>query len=453
MKKILISLITIFSFSTVAGIHQAPPAFNTNDGKVIFVDFINAVYELTYDHKSRKSWASTSITFMANDTGFPIFDSVATPTEVIVNGRSSEHTLTPVPGNVSFVRYPKTQVTPGIHTMVIRTPIEKGVKYGWKGVASGFFIKDLKDRMFLERFLPTNYEYDQYQMTYRVQIIGTNKSHNIFANGVTKEISNNFIEVSYPSFYTSSSVYFHLVPKRRFWRLNFNFASISGRQVPVTIYSNYRFRNWRMKRRTLKVMRELEKDYGPWPHPKLLVYGTKIKGGMEYVGATATSYISLGHELQHSYFAKGVLPADGNSGWMDEGIASWRDKGHQTHTKPDYFSANLGKHNVYTRKTDKRSYVMGRTFFAYINHQLKQAGHPGLKDFLRGYFDKRKFTTVTTNDFKSDLEAYSGLNFTDDFNQYIYGGHPDMNKGRAPAVEPENPHHVEYTQEEIDSII
>lgn len=458
MKKILISLMTILSFSAVAGINQAPPGFKTNDGKVIFVDFVNAVYELTYDYKSRKAWASTSITFMANETGFPIFDSLSTPTEVIVNGRASEHTITPVPGNVSFVRYPKTQVKPGINTMVIRTPIENGVKYGWKGVASGFFIKDLKDRKFLERFLPTNYEYDQYQMTYRVQIIGTDKEHNIFANGVTKEVSKNVIEISYPPFYTASSVYFHLVPKKRFWRLKFNFSSISGRQVPITIYSNYRFRNWRMKRRTIKVMRELERDYGAWPHPSMLIYGTKIKGGMEYVGATATSFISLGHELQHSYFAKGVMPADGNSGWMDEGIASWRDKGYQTFSKPNYFSFNLAKHNVYTRKTDKNSYVKGRSFFAYIDYQLKQAGLPGLKDFLRGHFNKRKFTTITTDDFKSDLEAYSKLDFTDDFNQYIYGGHPDefkndQIKGRSPAVEPANPHHAQHTQEEIDSII
>ncbi len=457
MKKLLLGLITVLSFQAFAGIDQAPPAFKTKDGKVIFVDFIKAVYELTYDKANKQAWASTNITFMANDTGYPVFDSVSKPTEVIVNGKAVEHTLTPVPGNVSFVRYPKVEVTPGIHTMTIRTPIEKGTKYGWKGVSSGFFIKDLKDRMFLERFLPTNYEYDQYQMTFRVQVIGTNKAHNIFANGVTKELDNNFIEVSYPSFYTASSVYFHLVPKRKFWRLHFKFPSISGRQIPVTIYSSFRFRNWRMKRKTVKVMRELERDYGAWPHPELLIYGTKIRGGMEYVGATATSYISLGHELQHSYFAKGVLPADGNSGWMDEGIASWRDKGHQTHKSPNYFSVNLAKHNVYTRKTDKRSYEKGRSFFAYIHYQLKQAGLPGLKDFLRGYFNKRKFTTVTTNDFKSDLEEYSGLDFTEDFNQYIYGGHPDKNQslsnGRSPAVEPENPHHVEYTQEEIDSII
>ena len=441
MKLLLLSFITLLSFSSFAGFKQSPPPFMVENGKVIFVDFIKAKYNLTYDDKANKAWAETNILFMSHGTGFPIFDSVNTPTEVTLDGKQVKSSLTPVPGNVSFVRYIEKEISPGLHEMTIRTPIKRALKFGSKGVSNGFFIKDLKDRMFLERFVPTNYEYDQYQMTFRVEVIGTNKSHNVFANGVVKEIDKNIIEISYPPFYTASSVYYHLVPKTKYWRLLFNYTSITGRVIPVTIYSHFRTRNWRMKRRTLKVLRELERDYGAWPHPSLLIYGVNIRGGMEYVGATATSYISLGHELLHSYFAKGVLPADGNSGWMDEGIASWRDKGYQTHTQPNYFSFNLAKHNVYTRKTDKNSYVKGRSFFAYVNHKLLDAGHPGLKDFLNSFFHKRKFTTVTTHDFKADLESHSGLDFTDDFNQYIFGGHPD--KGRAPAVEPENPHHID----------
>ena len=77
---------------------------------------------------------------------------------------------------------------------------------------------------------------------------------------------------------------------------------------------------------------------------------------MEYPGATATSLRSLGHEMFHSYFAKGVIPADGNSGWMDEGLASWRDKGYQTLTHPGYDMFNLGAHSPYKRNTDKNSY-------------------------------------------------------------------------------------------------
>ena len=76
-------------------------------------------------------------------------------------------------------------------------------------------------------------------------------------------------------------------------------------------------------------MRELEQTYGPYPHEALLIYCTgNISGGMEYAGATMTSLEALGHEITHSWFARGVMPANGNAGWIDEAIARWRDRGY-----------------------------------------------------------------------------------------------------------------------------
>jgi hypothetical protein len=334
--------------------------------------------------------------------------------------------------------------------MEIVTNISNGTKFKKRSVSSGFFIKDLTDRKFLERFVPSNYEYDQYKITFDVVIRNAKRSHEIFANGSVEKLGKNQFRIEYPDFYTASSLYFHLVPRGKFRKTRFKFKSIDGRKIPVTIYSKFHLRNWRMKARTKKVLRELERDYGPWPHPSLTIYGTKLSGGMEYVGATATSFISLGHELQHSYFAKGVMPANGNSGWMDEAIASWRDKGHKTYSKTNYSSVNLGLHNVYTRKTDDRSYVKGRSFMAYLSYQLKSLGKPGLKDFLKIYFNKRKFTTVTTKDFISDLEDYAGKSFKDDFSRYIFGSEVKSSKRRKRR---HNPHHPVHTQKELDELI
>lgn len=452
MIKLLLILLSISTMNVFAGIEHAPPTFKTKDGRAIFVDFLKAQYNLTYDNSLKYAKAETLITFRATDTGFPLFDSLSAPKKVWLNGELVSQKEISVPGNVSKVRVVQKLVSPGVHTLKIISYISKGTKYTVRGVHSGFFIKDLVDRNFLERYVPSNYEYDQYQMTFRIKIKGTWREHNVFANGEVTEVEPNVIEIKYPDFYTSSSVYFHLVPKNRFWRLHMTYTSINGRKFPITIYSNFRYFNWLLKKKTLRVLAELERDYGPWPHPSLVVYGTKLRGGMEYVGATATSLISLGHELHHSYFAKGILPADGNSGWMDEGLASWRDRGYQTKSRPDYFSFNLAKHNSYTRKTDKNSYEKGRSFFAYLDYQLKAAGKEGLKDFLGLYFIKRKFTSVTTEDFIQDLEDYAGFSFREDFNQYVYGGNVDK-KGRAPAIDPENPHHPTYSEQDFDSIL
>lgn len=454
MKGFLRLLLLALSLPTFAGLEQAPPNFDYEGTKAVFVDFTKAEYHLTFSNIKWTAASIANIEFYMPEDGYPIFDSVSNPTKVYVDGKEVDQELIDTPGGATKVRVVKSFTKKGMHYISIYSPIENGVWASLLGVSSGFFIRDLRGRRFLERYIPSNLEYDQYQMTFVVNVKHTLRSHRVFANGEIENLGKNSFRVTYPDHYTASSVFFHLAPIGKYKVLNFTFNSIDGRKIPVQIYSLYWLRNWFFKRKTVSVLKELEADYGPWPHPKVLIYGTKLMGGMEYVGAAETSYVSLGHELQHSYFAKGVTPANGNSGWMDEGIASWRDRGHQTHSEPDYFAFNLGNHNIYTRETDSNSYVKGRSFFSYIDYKLKDMGKTGLKDFLRGYQQKRMYTTVTTQDFISDLNNYSRNNFQADFDRYIFGKHPESQiKGRAPAVDPYNPHHPEVTDEELESIL
>ena len=456
--KYLFLLLT--SFSAFASLENAPPSFNHGDKRIVFVDFQDAHYDLTYNAKTKQAVAKSTINFFMPEHGYPVFDSVSQPFSVKINGKEVGERLISVPGNVSVVRMVRAELPKGNYKLEIESPIQNGTRFkekrgGWNDVNSGFFIRDLKGRMFLEKYLPTNYEYDQYKMVFDVKVTGTKRWHSLFANGETTKINENHYRVVMPDFYCASSVFFHLVPINRFVRWYLTYPSIDGRDVPITIYSNYRFYNHYVKKKAWNVLRELEKDYGPYPHDKLIIYGTGIRGGMEHAGATETSIVSLGHELQHMYFAKGIHPANGNSGWLDEAIASWRDKGHQTHDLPFYKSVNLAKHNVYTRATDKRSYEYGRSFMAYIDKQLKDAGKPGLKDFLRSFFEKRKYTSVTTENFKDDLEEYAQMSFGEDFFQYIYGGVKKDGLKSNVEIEKikENPHHPERTQAEMDSIL
>ena len=452
----LLLFISLFSFHLHASLEHAPRSFKHNNKKAVFIDFQNAQYNITYDTKNNQAWSESVIKFYMPEVGYPLFDSVTPPSHLKLNQTNTSQILIRTPGEASWMRMVQTKTIIGYHTLTLRTQIKKGTFFqtnqkDWGRVSSGFFIRDLKDRMFLEKYLPTNYEYDQYKMDFDIKVIGTKRWHSLFSNGDITKISENHYKVSMPKWYTASSVYFHLVPINKFVRWYLTYPSIDGRNIPVTIYSNYRFYNYYVKKKAWKVLKELENDYGPYPHDKLTIYGTGIKGGMEHAGATETSIVSLGHELQHMYFAKCIHPADGNTGWLDEAIASWRDKGHQSSELPFYKSINLAAHNSYNRKTDSNSYKYGRSFMAYINHQLIEAGHPGLKDFLRVYFEKRKYTSITTEDFKSDLEEYAQMSFGEDFHQYIYGGMGTKENISLQAEE--NPHHPEITEEELDSII
>lgn len=453
MKFLILFLLA--STNALAGIEQAPQNFIHNTKKAVFVDFLRADYEITYEANNQRAYVVSKIEFDMPTSGFPLFDSIAAPNWVKLNGRDVEQKLIRTPDRASKVRMVDQHTPKGLNILEIKTPIIKGTYFrarrgNWNRVSSGFFIRDLADRMFLEQYIPTNYEYDQYQMNFDVRVTGTKRWHSLFANGKVNKVSENHYQVSFPSWYTASSLYFHLVPINRFVRYYLKYKSIDGREIPVTIYSTHRFYNYLTQKKTWRVMKELEHDYGPYPHDQLIIYGTGIKGGMEHAGATETSLKALGHELQHMYFAKCIHPANGNSGWLDEAIASWRDKGHKTKTSPFYKSVNLGAHSQYTRKTDKKSYKYGRSFMAYIDHKLKEIGKPGLKDFLRVFFEDRKYTTITTKDFIKDLENYAQMSFGEEFNQYVFG---KMKSFENQDEDIENPFHPPRSEEDLRSII
>lgn len=454
--KYIISLL-IFSFTANAAIHLAPPNFIVKDNPAVWVDFKLAEYQITYDTINATANVVTTITFEQKRDGHPLFDLKNKPKSISVDGVQTTQKLVSTPGKATVVRMIQKSLKAGTHTLRIHSTITSGTRFNdkrenWGTVSSAFFIRDLKDRMFLEKYLPTNFEYDNYKMIMDVEVTGTKRFHSLFANGEITKLSNFHYRVEFPEYYAASSVFFHFVPINKYVRWRLNYPSIDGRQIPVTIYSSYRFYNNMLKKKAWNVLKELEKDYGPWPHDKVTIYGTGIKGGMEYAGATETSIVSLGHELQHSYYAKGITPANGNSGWLDEAIASWRDKGHQSIEKPFFESSNIGGHNPYTRKTDKRSYEYGRSFMAYLDFKLKAAGDKGLKSFLRSYISKRMHSSINTEIFRMDLEEYSGLDFSQDFKKYIYGEKEKMS-GMKRYQSIENPHHPEISQETLDSII
>jgi predicted metalloprotease with PDZ domain len=140
------------------------------------------------------------------------------------------------------------------------------------------------------------------------------------------------------------------------------------------------------------------------------------------------------------------MPANGNSGWIDEAIASWRDKGYQRNPTTGFGGSDLGGQSVYKRNTDKRAYALGAAFMAYLDYKLQDSG--GLKAFLKGYFQTYKHQVITEQHFKNNLEFFSGLNLDADFGTYIWGTNSDTEH-----LHETNLHHSALTKDELKSIL
>jgi len=461
MKMLRTTLKSLFLLMMWPLFHQAyaffPKSFKLSEtpgDMAVFVDFQNATYDLNYDVKSKTATYRAKIIFKQLEAGRPLFDVVLSPTKVFLDGEPMNQKEISTPQKESKLRVLEKALLPGEYELVVEGEIRNLVVFDTDSVKAAHWTSDLEDRRYLESYLPSNYEFDQYAMTFQVAVTGTTKEHKIYSNGFVEkgEEANTFV-VEFPKYYTSSSGFYHLTPVDVFTEDNFIFESITGSQIPVTVYgipSRTNFKNF--KATTLKTLAELESDYGRFRHPSLVIYNNG-SGGMEYCGATMTSHWALSHELTHSYFARGIMPANGNAGWIDEAIATWRDDGYPTRTSLTG-NAAMASHQYYTRETDQAAYNFGADFMAYLDGKVQGRAIGNFKSFLRYTVETKIFLPYTTEDFITWLDFYYTDSFAADFKKYVYRDinfvpHLEQNK----QSKKRHPIHIKMSYQDLEKFL
>jgi hypothetical protein len=435
MKFLFLSFFcAITAIASEQDLAHRPPSFSFQDSKAVFTDFNHAHYEITYDLNTRSAFAKAVIQFDLPESGYPVFDSVTAPQSLTLDGTSVSALETKTPSNETTVRVIQQKAGIGRHRLEVMLPITELVRFSSDGVRSAFWTSDLDERNFLERYLPSNFEYDQVKMDFLIRFVGLKNSQSVYTNGQVTQVDTGTYAIDYPSHYTASSIFFHTVPEGSMLKRSFTITSIDGRTLPVTLYTSPSSQGSSLEAleaKVKKVISELESDYGPFPHPSVLIYKAG-SGGMEYCGATMTDSGSVEHELFHSYFARGVMPANGNSGWLDEALASWRDNGYPSLTALSGTSG-MSSHPRYTRITDQAAYSFGARFMAYLDGKTRKAG--GLKPFLRFMVANRTFKPLFVEEFISEMGRFYQTPFASEFKKYTYGG------AAIPLVENGAPHH------------
>ena len=171
-------------------------------------------------------------------------------------------------------------------------------------------------------------------------------------------------------------------------------------------------------------MGELEADYGPYAHKDMLIYVARTLepplAGMEYCGATMTNPgHTLEHELLHSWFGRGIMPANGNAGWIDEAIARWRDNGYpRADSEPGRPPVNLAGFSPYRRRTTREAYFFGSLLLSEIDYLLRDQG--GLRPVLKSLFLQSRRDVIDTRFFQTFLEQQTGLDLAQIFERYVY---------------------------------
>jgi hypothetical protein len=433
-----------------------PQSFQANQLKAVFADFKQANYEITYDVPAKKAYATATIQLATLETGNIVFDSAEEPTAVQLDGQAVSQKLVSTPSRETKVRVIQTQAAAGMHRLVITLPITRLVEFTSEGVKSAYWTTDLTDRGYLERYLPANYIFDRVQMNFKIHFIRAG-AQTIYTNGVVTEIDAQNYSVEYPVYYNATSIFFHTVPANTFEEVRFDFKSIDGRAIPAVIYQA-KGASTSIETQQANVTRYLnamEAAMGPFLHPSLTGY-VAGEGGMEYNGAFMASESAVNHELFHSYAARGVMPADGNAGWIDEALAVWWTSGMPALSSLQG-SSQMAAHPYYTRTTDTDAYGFGMQFMALLNAALSTKG--GLKPFLKNYFHTQMFTPYSTRDFSDAMNAYFSVDLDDLFLKYVY------DTSKASFRETLNPRtnwrieatpkleHPQYSDEELQKLL
>jgi hypothetical protein len=416
-------ILSLLSFQALASDLSGRPAAFTHKGKkAVFADFTKAVYHITYDIKAKRALISAEIDFKTAEEGFPIFDSHQAPSRILLDGKAVAADLTMTPAQETQVRIINRLSPAGSHKLLIDLPLVESLEFTPSNVKSAFWMSDLTERGYLERYLPTNFIFDRVPMTLKIKFKGLKAKQNIYTNGSVTQVSDSEFTIVFPDQLNVTCPYFHTTPASDVHETRFSYKSIDGREIPVVIYkqkiatehSSFAV----LQEKTLTYLDELEKDYGPFLHSSLTIYMAGASGGMEYSGATITSEKALGHELFHSYFARGVLPSNGNAGWIDEALASWRDKGYSTLATLSGTS-QMAAHGTYNRVTDRSAYSFGERFMSLLNQKTSAKG--GLKPFLRELVIKNAFSPLSTEQFMALMSEFYGMDFKPDFERYVFG--------------------------------
>lgn len=405
---------------------KAPSPFTYQSKKVIPVDFQRVELEYVFDVSAKTARGLSKIEFFSNDEGYPMIDLVPEASKVRLNGKdlgSGALPLVTAPNSAAQVRMVNDKVRPFSNNFL---EIEFSLSSAVASVGSGgarlvWAMGDVgAAREFMEQYAPANLEFDQFEMVMRIDLKGASNTHKIYTNGEVVSEGASHWEIAFPKYFTTSSFFFHITDKN----LPTESADYSGLQatIPITVYSDSSSLTSSGMSRTKELLKELESTYGAFAHKRVVVYLTSGGGGMEHCGATITSLGALGHELTHSWFARGVMPANGNAGWIDEATASWRDNGYPASQMGlTGSSVNLAAFDEYRRTTPQAAYTSGARLLSAFAAMFSG----GLKPVMREIFARKHRQTITTPMFKDLLEELSGKPLTDYFNRYVYGSSND----------------------------
>ena len=395
----------------------------TLDGQVYSpMNFVTQDLSFIFDVKAKRALGKSIITFEMSEVGIPYFELLATVREIKLNNNivSFKKIQDPEGQKQTFIALDSSLNPGGRYDLELTYELlPTQLSFACGGVKLLTNMTDLNTSRYFENWGPVSFEDDAFSLSLNLKILNSTSTHALYTNGAATKIDGTEWKINFPDYYTKSSFYVHLTNATDLISKKFIYQGLE-REISVQVYSETASLVKDAVATLPSLFAEFETDYGPYAHSTFTAYMHKGSGGMEYVGATITSLGSLDHELLHSWFARGVMPAEGRSGWIDEAFASWRDYNYfQAPSLLSRAATNLAGYSPYRKSTANNSYVDGRQLVAELDRLFADFG--GMKPMMKLFFERYKHRVVTNEELWNFLSSLSLMNLDAYFQRYTLG--------------------------------
>jgi hypothetical protein len=289
-----------------------------------------------------------------------------------------------------------------------------------------FFFSDLNPARYLESWLPSSMLWGSFPVTLEVQMMGA-PTHVLISNGAVSELEVNHWSVSFPPNYAPCS-HFLLIEAADCITQHAWDTSLPGGQ-PVTVEVATRAADGidlvAGAAAIEGYMCANASAIGPYRHGDRYVALLTSAGyhNMEYDGATTTSTGALGHEVYHSWWARGLVPAQGQDGWLDEAWTSYNTASGGPSAVPLDMAdpaQTLWPNNPWARTTPLASYGDGASVFSGIAADI---GIAALQNHMASIYQAAETRHVSTPEIEAELIRRSGhMTIADYFERFVFGG-------------------------------
>jgi hypothetical protein len=290
-----------------------------------------------------------------------------------------------------------------------------------------FWFTDLWPGRYLEMWLPANLIYDRFGVRLEIKVASSNNAHRLVTNGQVAELGPNHWRVEFPERFTALSPMLLLAAQDRLEARESRVALPGGQdelqlevEGPIGAGTDLKAAEQQIQ----QYLAENVAQIGPYAHGNRFtayIWENQVRS-MEYNGAVTSNIGALKHEVFHSWYGRGIMPATQNDGWIDEAWNMYSTDASGPEERPFALSeprVTLCSANPFNRITPQESYEDGARFFAGLAAAI---GSEALRSTMTAFYRNNVGERVTTQQLEAFLIDRSVKpELADYFKHFVYG--------------------------------